>query len=548
MKFQTTNYEGDLAFTLPPDLELYSKVCTTAMGGEFYIPDTNDLLNSIKTLVRKNDPKFVAQLAVYARESMYLRAIPLVLAVELAKQHKGDDIVRRMARRVIGRADELAQILVYYAKSNKSNWETNKETGVLKTLGKLSNQLRLGIADAFSKFDEYQFAKYDRTYLIDKTIKDPVNNNIKLRDVLFLTHPKPQNQGQADLFNLIAQDQLAKADTWEKRMTESKKDERSKKEVWEGLIDDKRMGYMACLRNLRNFIQEDVSIEHIEKVAEYLANPKAVRKSRQLPFRYLSAYRAIGFGKEYRRQRYWDQQMDDFGLKPATKKHEILAIALEKAVLTSIENIPMFDREKVLIAADVSSSMQVPATGTRDDHWRMRQEGSNTDIVERYDIGILLSLMLESRCEYAVTGMFGDTWKPIQMPSRDILAKTNKMHGREGEVGYSTNGYKVIEWALSQLKRGKPGFDRIMMFTDGQMWDDTYSQMGRIEKLWREYKGLVTHSKLYLFNLAPYGTSPVNLGPGDVYMISGWSEKVFEVLRNIEAGDEALDTIKEIVL
>ena len=122
MKFQTKNYEGDLAFTLSPDLELYSKVCTTALGGEFYIPDTNDLLNSIKTLVRKNDPLFVAQLAVYARESMYLRAIPLVLAVELAKVHKGDDLVRRMTRRVINRADELAEILVYYAKANKKNW------------------------------------------------------------------------------------------------------------------------------------------------------------------------------------------------------------------------------------------------------------------------------------------------------------------------------------------------------------------------------------------------------------------------------------------
>jgi hypothetical protein len=67
-----------------------------------------------------------------------------------------------------------------------------------------------------------------------------------------------------------------------------------------------------------------------------------------------------------------------------------------------------------------------------------------------------------------------------------------------------------------------------------------------MEKLWRQYKELVPRAKLYLFNLAPYGTVPVNMNPGDVYLISGWSEKVFEVLRNIEAGHDALDEIKEL--
>lgn len=539
MRTTTRNYEGDLAFTLPPDLELYARVCSTALGGEFYTPDANDLLNKVKTLVRKNDPEFVAQLAVYAREEMNLRAIPLVLAVELAKSHNKTDIVRRMSRRVIGRADELCRIMTYYANANKKNWYTNK-SGQLKMFGKFSNQLRKGIADAFNKFDEYQMSKYNRAYLIDMSSRNPLYNSIKLRDALFLTHPKPINKAKEELFHKIAQNELAPADTWEKRMSE--KQEASKKEIWEGLIGERKMGYMACLKNLRNFIKEGVSTEHIEMVARYLENPNAVRNSRQLPFRFLSAYRALGFKKSY--SRYWRTD-DTFKVDTKDPRVRRLARALETAVLTSIENIPMFADEKVLIAADVSGSMQVPATGTRDEH-RMVQMGKRQILVERFDIAILLSMLLLNRCERAVVGMFGDTFATLRNLSRtNILENTNKMHEREGEVGYATNGYKVIEWALSHVEGVQ--FDRIMLFTDGQMWD-TQGRQGRINKLWAEYKSMVPNSRLYLFNLASYGTSPIDLQKGDVYLISGWSEKVFEVLKNIEQGEEALDTIRAIEL
>ena len=540
MRTTVRNYEGDLAFTLQPDLELYARVCATALGGEFYTPDSNDLMNRIKTLVRSNDPEFVAKLGVYVREEQNLRAIPLVLAVELAKTHSGDNLVRKMSRRVIDRADELARILVYYARTNKKNWYINKN-GQLKMFGKLSNQLRKGIADAFTKFDEYQLSKYDRTYLINENSKDPINNSVKLRDALFLTHPKPISSNQEELFKKLALNELAQADTWEKRMTEGKG--KSKKETWEGLIADRKMGYMACLRNLRNFIKEDVSQEHIEMVARYIENPNAVRNSRQLPFRYLAAYRALGYQRSYARQwQVWVPQVTTDLRDPRVRR---LGRALETAVLTSIENIPMFADEKVLIAADVSGSMQVPATGTRDEH-RAVQLGKRQILVERFDIAILLSMLLLNRCETAVVGMFGESFKTLRNLSRiNILENTNKMHEREGEVGYATNGYKVLEWALSQVDRVQ--LDRIMIFTDGQMWD-TYGREGRINKLWRKYKSIVPDSRLYLFNLASYGTSPIDLKGGDVYMISGWSEKVFEVLKNIEQGEDALDTIRAIEL
>ena len=118
----------------------------------------------------------MAKLAVYVREKMHLRSIPLVLTVELAKQHNGDGLVSKLTNRVVQRADEITELLAYYAMANVA-----KE---LKKLNKFSKQLQKGLADAFNKFDEYQFAKYNR------------EAEVKLKDALFLVHPKAKDEAQ----------------------------------------------------------------------------------------------------------------------------------------------------------------------------------------------------------------------------------------------------------------------------------------------------------------------------------------------------------------
>ena len=50
------------------------------------------------------------------------------------------------------------------------------------------------------------------------------------------------------------------------------------------------MGYMALLRNLRNFDEAGVPDDVAERVAAKLADPDEVARSRQFPFRFLAAY------------------------------------------------------------------------------------------------------------------------------------------------------------------------------------------------------------------------------------------------------------------
>src|SRR5215470_7134190 len=190
---QTVNYEGENAFVLTPRLELYTAVATAALSDQFY-EKVDNKLQRLRGLIEKNDAEFVAKLAVYAREQMYLRSVPLVLAVELAKQHSGKTIVSALTNRIVQRADEITELLAFYALAN--------ERKDVKKLNKLSKQLQKGLAEAFNKFDEYQFAKYNR------------DAEIKLKDALFLVHPKAKDDAQQSLFDKIVKDELSVPYTW----------------------------------------------------------------------------------------------------------------------------------------------------------------------------------------------------------------------------------------------------------------------------------------------------------------------------------------------
>ena len=501
---KTVNYEGADAYQLTPQVDLYSAVVTSSLEPKFY-ESAGDRVERVRNLVKKNSPEFVAKLAVYTREKMYLRSMPLVLAVELARIHKGDSLVSKTVERVVKRADELTELLAYYQLANKRTDE--------KKLNNLSKQIQKGLANAFNNFDEYQFAKYNR------------DNEIKIRDVLFLVHPHPKSMTQQLLFDKIVNDTLEVPYTWEVELSElgqnafdndiARKD--AFKGKWEELIKSDKLGYMAMLRNLRNFIENDVGVECMEIVADRLADPNQVLRSRQFPFRFLSAYRSI---------------------KGITSPHvSNIVDALEKAIAVSIDNVSGFSAtETYLIASDVSGSMSVPI--------------SRNSTVQNYDIGLVLGMLARSKCKSVATGIFGSDWKVVNLPQDNILANSDHLDELSRLVGWATNGWKVI----ADIHQQGVKFDKVMMFTDMQLWDtQNYwggnSTKNTLKDYWNMYKRDVNpDAKLYIFDLAGYGNSFLDTNNKDVFLIAGWSEKVFDVLDSIENGESAISEINKIDL
>jgi len=492
------NHQGGVAYKMGPEMELYSLVVTSTLSNRFYETAESQVAR-LRKLVQQVDPEFVAKLAIYAREKMYLRSIPLVLTVELARIHRGDSLVQRLTERVIQRADEITELLAYYQLANKRQGT--------KQLNRLSKQLQKGIAAAFNKFDAYQFAKYNR-----KTV-------VSLKDALFLAHPKAKDEAQQAIFDQIVSNTLEAPYTWEVKLSEwgqqsfrtEKKKAKALKETWTELIQSNRLGYMALMRNLRNILQAEVSTKVMQQVADRLSDPEQVRRSKQLPFRFLSAYRELEV--------------------ISNGQVAMLLDALEKAVRVSIYNLKGFDaRTRVLLASDVSGSMY----GSISERSKVRM----------YDIGLLLSMLLRARSRNVITGIFGDKWMTVNLSSDAILANTRKLESMEGKVGYSTNGHKVLE----DLTKRRQVMDKVMFFTDLQMWDSSGTG-NSLSKAWKTYrKQVAPKAKLYLFDLAGHGQTPLRVESNDVHLIAGWSDKVFEVMEAIEKGGDALETIRKIDL
>jgi 60 kDa SS-A/Ro ribonucleoprotein len=427
-----------------------------------------------------------------------LRSVPLVLTVELSKQTNGTNLISRLAERTVQRADEITELLAYYAAANARTKET-------KQLNKLSKQLQKGLGAAFNKFDEYQLAKYNR------------DGAVKLKDALFLVHPKAKNEAQQVIFNKIAKDELATPYTWETELSAlgqmKFESDKAKKDAvrakWEELIDSGKLGYMALLRNLRNILEAEVSPKHIEKICNTLSDESQVKRAKQLPFRYLAAYRELKAVKN--------------------SFTNIILQSLEAAIVASVANLRGFGFDtNVVIACDVSGSMQIPI--------------SPKSKVLLYDIGLLLGMLLQSKCKNVITGMFGDTWKQVPLPTKGVLTNVDEYYRREGEVGYSTNGYLVIE----DLIKRKHKADKVMLFTDVQLWNSNGTGT-TFEQKWLQYKREVApNAKLYLFDLAGHGQMPLRLEKNSVYLIAGWSDKVFDVLEALENGHNALSEIEKI--
>lgn len=591
----TQNHEGARAWRMTPEWELYTTVVTTMGTEDKFYENGEDRVRRIADLVRKVDAGFVAQLAVYAREEMHLRSVPMLLLVELANCHRGDSLVSRAVSRTVQRADEITELLMCY------QWRMGK-----KNLHGLSSQLRKGLAEAFNRFDEYQFAKYNRT-----------GRMVTLRDALLLVHPKPKDAAQADLFRKILNGNLETPYTWETELSaagkgkfeSAEKRDEALRETWQQLIRSGRLGYMAMMRNLSNMTNLCIDDESKRMVCRMLSDATAVRNSKQLPFRFLAAYlqllhdviprpvqkdntydywavsayyalcdrqndlqevlklqklekqleninkrlcalrakcsvqnaradekrRSAWRWFEKMRQSYMSQwkrrnkRMAHLGTTKASFVAPFLQ-ALEKAVKYTADNIPGFDKNtRVLLASDTSSSMF--------------QAVSQNSMMMCYHIGLFLSMLMYYRCENVVAGMFGDIWKDCSFSSDNILRNTVDMISREGEVGYSTNGYKVIDWLISENRV----MDKVMLFTDCELWN-SHNGGEDLAKSWGMYKRIAPDAKLYLFNLAGYGTSPVSMNRHDVYCIAGWSDKVFDILAALENGGNAIDMIRRIVV
>src|SRR5215467_8625637 len=226
-------HEGGPARNISAELQLRRSVLACLLWESQFYEDGVEIAGRIAELVPKVAAEKVAALAVEAREQMKLRHAPLLLVREMARHATHRALVSETLGQVIQRADELAEFIAIY-------WKDGRVP--------LSGQVKKGLAAAFPKFDEYQLAKYDR------------GGPIKLRDVLFLCHAKPRDEAQAAVWKKLVSGTLTTPDTWEVALSSGA----DKREAWERLLRENKLGALALLRNLRNIREAGVQEELVQ--------------------------------------------------------------------------------------------------------------------------------------------------------------------------------------------------------------------------------------------------------------------------------------------
>src|SRR5215813_10393184 len=252
--YRPRTHEGAPARNISPELQLRRSVLACLLWESQFYEDGVEIAGRIAELVPKVAAEKVAAIAVEARAKMKLRHAPLLLVREMARHKTHRAPVSETLARVIQRADELAEFVAIY-------WKDGRVP--------LSGQVKKGLAAAFPKFDEYQLAKYDR------------GGPIKLRDVLFLAHAKPRDEAQAEVWKKLIAGTLATPDTWEVALSSGA----DKREAWERLLRERKLGGLALLRNLRNVREAGVDEALVASAI------RTMNTARVLPFRFLAAPR-----------------------------------------------------------------------------------------------------------------------------------------------------------------------------------------------------------------------------------------------------------------
>jgi 60 kDa SS-A/Ro ribonucleoprotein len=381
-------HEGAPAKNISSELQLRRSVLACLLWEDQFYEDGVEIAGRIQSLVSKVKAETVAALAVEARTKMKLRHVPLLLVREMARLKTHRDFVSQTLAQVIQRADELAEFVAIY-------WKDGKVP--------LSAQAKKGLAKAFRKFDEYQLAKYDRS------------GPIRLRDVLFLCHAKPRDAEQAALWKRLIEGELQTPDTWEVALSSGA----DKRDAWERLIRERKLGALALLRNLRNMKQAGVDESLV------LDGINAMDTGRVLPFRFLSAAR-------YAPQ--WEE-------------------SLERAMLSSLKEQEKLSGRTVLLV-DVSGSMTVAL--------------SRRSEMLRTDAAYGLAILLRETCEKATLFTFSNDL--VEIPPRRGFALRDALDASQ------PHNATYLGRALEKIQQK---YDRIIVITDEQAHDRVSGPRGR---------------------------------------------------------------------
>ncbi|MFO0822818.1 MAG: TROVE domain-containing protein [Gemmataceae bacterium] len=518
-----------------------------------------EVFETAAAVAQSDTPENLLVIASWARDTkagLKLRTTPQVLFAVAAAFPKTRGLVARYSTAIIQRADEIRQVFGLYRDLFMANKKPAEgQAHARPHRGALPHGLRKALALALASQSDYALLKYngsDRPTFAD--VLKMIGGSAKLGKFLrhatgrtpdhwplskamfeYLVNERYVEEGlppvlaarqrffaKKDIAAVTPEDIREAALTWENVVSHLG----NAAAVWELCIPI--MGEMALTRNLRNFEQAGISEAVWERVEAKLL---AVEDSVQLPFRYFSAVREVS----------------------SDRAKTLLANLMDRAV-SKLADLP----GNTLVLVDNSGSAVGCAVSKRSD-LRVADAGNT--------LAAVFAKRLGARCR---VGVFGDSlvWVPINSEAPTLAIKKTiddvgqrderSTHGALGIPAYRTGagvggGTETGLWfAIDDVTKKGDRFDRMVFLSDlccytqgdngtaincGVNMQEYFGKGATVQAMVDRYREKVSATcRAYSINLAGYGQSQLRPGDTRSHLLSGWSDKIVDLIRDLESG------------
>jgi 60 kDa SS-A/Ro ribonucleoprotein len=528
----TTNRAGGKAYRLPAKHAL-AQLATTGTLSDQYYSKAQDQLKVVLGLCDDITvtPKFIGQVALYAREKGYMKDMPALLCAKLNSHGvAGQAILRQVFPRVI-RGGKMLRNYVQIMRS-----------GVV------------GRKNLSSSFNKKMLRRWFDSRRDDALFRDSVGNSPTLVDIMKLARPKPQTDARRALGDYLMGKESLKAE----HLPQVIKDYEAFKAALkngeqcdipkgvefrmitglEGFTEDhwKQVAldgpWQQTRMNLASYQEHGVFKDKtaVEAIVKKLVDREAIERAKVFPYHLLVAYMVATGG------------VSRYGHKGAATLPHAITEALQDALDIAIDSTPTFNVGEVVIACDTSGSMHSPVTGNRG--------RGQTSVVRMVDVAALMGAQVFRKNPGSTLWGFNDVLDEYRLNPRDsVMTIAEKLTSNSGGTNYSLAMQAIVD------RKMRP--DLVIYFGDMQSWLDTpgcagtdyspgmysyYGNRGTTSKatgtqaLWQQYRKTNPKAKIVFVNLAAYEDTQYS-EDGQGMNVGGWSQAVFDQIRRFVDGD-----------
>ena len=494
----TLNREFAPAYAYGPEHKLAQLAATGTLADNFYGAAETQLAEVLEA-ARACDPYFVAQAAIYARQSGAMKDMPALLSAYLTVADPD------LAVPVFNHLIDNGRILRNFVQITRSGQVGRTSLGsrpkrlVQRWLEQASMPQLMAAA----------------------TGKDP-----SLADIVRMVHPKPADATRRAFYGwLIGRPHDVAALPAEIAAFEAWKADRSlplpavpfewltafplTAENWAVLST--RIGWQALRMNLNTLARNGAfGVAGVtEAVAARLADADALGKVKPMPYQLMVALGQAGEGVPLKVQ-----------------------AALEDALEQSLVRVPIVPG-RVVVCPDVSGSMGSPATGYR--------KGASSK-VRCIDVAALVAAaMLRTNRDARVLPFEQGVVKLKLDPQARVAVNAAKLAAVGG-------GGTNVSAPLALLNAERAQVDLVVIVSDNESWvDATRGGATATMREWERLKNRNPGARLVCIDIQPYGTSQAPQGRADILNVGGFSDAVFDTIARFVSGEtrDWVDIVKQ---